>query len=834
MGCNHSKQGDVDFSEVDRLREEMGLNDPKVESFDAGNQRKPSIIAASSGLVENWAKQVKPIVDNMILADATPKLSKLVVATAAVVMGTKFSHQQGAHHLRDVFVPPLENVSTFQAPVYPKTQTEKKLIRDALKTNFVFGACSDRELRTIVDAFEESKFGAGDKIIVEGDVGDYFYLLKEGKARFEVHGKLVGHAEEGTTFGELALLYSSPRGASVIAETDVTIYRVDQNTFRYIMQSQTMKTDQAKKELLQGIGFLKILDPSVIDKLVHTMIPRVFEAGESITKKGDAGDTLYVIQEGNVRVTEVNIHSVKKENQELGPGDHFGETALLHKEEDARCSTVVALTKVFTFSVDRYTFERVVGDIVELAIQAKEKAILAEIPILKKTGFSKPVFGALSALFVEETFPPNSIIMTTGEKTSPNLYIIRSGKVMLQGRGIELEMQSGSYFGEDVLRMDIGGFKTTKEYIAGQTIRTLDETVVVGALSIASFRNVVDTTSLGTKKLVDYKDSSILMDDLIKHSIIGAGTFGQVWLVSHEGTDGDRRPYAFKIQSKHELIEHHQAKGVVEEKKIMEKLNHPFLMRLAATYQDKKFIYMLLGFVQGGELFSIIYSKTRNGIDEKNALFYASGILEGLSHMHRCHILYRDLKPENVMIDEDGYPVIIDFGFAKYVTGKTYTLCGTPLYIAPEVIQNRGHDKAADHWSFGVLTYEMMEGTTPFYVDGMNQIQLYRRICRLKYEFPPDGKMSSELKDLFQRLFVSDPAQRIGSLANGINEIYGHSWFRDIDFGKLRKKELDPPWIPEVKDPFDTANFESWDHLRDKSKGKEPTISAAEQRIFNW
>lgn len=532
-------------------------------------------------------------------------------------------------------------------------------------------------------------------------------------------------------------------------------------------------------------------------------------------------------------MTEVNIHSVKKENQELGPGDHFGETALLHRSEDARCSTIVATTKVFTLCIDRYTFEKVVGDIVKLVTQAKEKAILANIPILKKTGFSKPIFGALATLCVEKTYPPNSTIMTKGEKTSPNIYIVHSGKVMLQSGGAEKLIEPGGYFGEDVLRMDIGGLKTTLEYIAGHTIRTLDETVVVGALSMASCRNVIDTTSLGTKKL-DSKDTSnvILVDDLVKHSILGAGTFGQVWLVSHECSDGERRPYAFKIQSKHELIENHQARGVVDEKKILEKLNHPFLTHLAATYQDKKFIYMLLGFVQGGELFSRIYSKTRSGIDEENAIFYAAGILDGLSHMHRRHILYRDLKPENVMIDEDGYPVIVDFGFAKYVKEKTYTLCGTPLYIAPEVIQNRGHDKAADHWSFGVLTYEMIEGRTPFYQNGMDQIQLYRRICRLNYEFPPDDKMSAEMKDLLERIFIRDPAQRIGSLANGINEIYGHSLFSDIDFGMLRQKEVDAPWIPEVKDQFDTTNFESWDHLKDRTKGKEPTISAENQRIF--
>ena len=227
---------------------------------------------------------------------------------------------------------------------------------------------------------------------------------------------------------------------------------------------------------------------------------------------------------------------------------------------------------------------------------------------------------------------------------------------------------SGFYFGEDMLEIDIGGLKPTTDYNIHYSAITLSDPVVVGTLSIESFRNVIDTTSLGKKNTAigEKSDTIIAMEDLERHTILGAGTFGQVWLVSHVNSEGERKPYALKIQSKYELIKCHQAKGVVQEKEIMDQLHHPFLTHLAATYQDKNFIYMLLGVVQGGELYSILHSTTRDGIDEQNVTFYASGILEGLSHMHRSHILYRDMKPENVMIDKDGYPIIIDFGFGTY------------------------------------------------------------------------------------------------------------------------------------------------------------------------
>ncbi len=277
-------------------------------------------------------------------------------------------------------------------------------------------------------------------------------------------------------------------------------------------------------------------------------------------------------------------------------------------------------------------------------------------------------------------YPPNFTIMTEGKETDACLYIVRSGQLSIKSKRNKKKkiINAGGVFGKSALEMDIGGLKEETVYKSEYTVTTLDQPVVLGMLSIEYCRKVFDTTMIGKQGLnsVEKPEAPALLKDLEKHTIVGAGTFGQVWLVSYVGSGGKRRPYALKIQSKSELIKGHQAKGVVQEKKIMEKLNHPFLSNLVATYQDKRFIYMLSLFIQGGELYSIMYSSTRNGIDETNANFYAAGILEGLSHMHRNLILYRDLKPENVMIDKDGYPVIIDFGFGTYenCTKKHYTL----------------------------------------------------------------------------------------------------------------------------------------------------------------
>lgn len=368
MGCGQSKSSAVDFGELD-----MKKSEKMAASGGGGHSNNGDGKTSMSALIspmESLAKNARPVMDNL-LNEATPKLSRQVKATGNVVMGPSGTQKAGAHHLKNVFAPPLDDAASFTAPVYAKNAEEKQFIRDALMSNFVFAALSERELRTIIDAFESIQVRAGEIIIHQGDVGDYFYVLRKGTVRFEVNSKVVGHAGEGKSFGELALLYTSPRAASVIAESKSMLYRVDQKTFRYIMQSQTLQTENDKKDLLKGVSFFNVLDPADINKLVHTMIPRVFEAGEYIVKKGEEGDTFYVIQEGKVRVTDITMGSTTYEDQVLGPGEYFGERALVHKEP--RSANVVGKTKGIALSIDKETFEKVVGNIAVLTMKAEDK-----------------------------------------------------------------------------------------------------------------------------------------------------------------------------------------------------------------------------------------------------------------------------------------------------------------------------------------------------------------------------------------------------------------------------------------------------------------------------
>jgi serine/threonine protein kinase len=194
-----------------------------------------------------------------------------------------------------------------------------------------------------------------------------------------------------------------------------------------------------------------------------------------------------------------------------------------------------------------------------------------------------------------------------------------------------------------------------------------------------------------------------------------------------------------------------------------------------------------------------------------------------------------DLKPENVLIDAQGYPVIIDFGFAKYVLDKTFTLCGTPLYIAPEVILNRGHNYGADHWSLGCLIYEMLTGRTPFYEGGMDQSALFKAI--VKGVFPMARGISNDAQSILLGLLTRNPNRRLGCPAthggNGnFDDILYHPWLCTIDHEALLLKDIPAPSVPKIKDPFDRSNFDDWSHVEDKRKVTYPKLKQSQELLF--
>lgn len=216
-------------------------------------------------------------------------------------------------------------------------------------------------------------------------------------------------------------------------------------------------------------------------------------------------------------------------------------------------------------------------------------------------------------------------------------------------------------------------------------------------------------------------------------------------------------------------------------------------------------------------------------MEEQEAKFYSLGIADAIGHLHSLKIVYRDMKPENVLVDALGYPKLVDFGFAKYCPDKTFTFCGTPGYVPPEIITKRGHDCSADNWSFGVLLYEMISGENPFFFEGMDQITLFRSI--VEDEFLPLSGVNKDAAQITADLLVKDPSMRLGgSKLRGY--VVEHAWFSDIDIEAYRRKEVTPPWKPDVDDPLDASLFDDWGDLVDKTTESFQRIPEEEEQLF--
>jgi serine/threonine protein kinase len=207
-----------------------------------------------------------------------------------------------------------------------------------------------------------------------------------------------------------------------------------------------------------------------------------------------------------------------------------------------------------------------------------------------------------------------------------------------------------------------------------------------------------------------------------------------------------------------------------------------------------------LEFIPGGELFTIL--RSQGSFPEEQAKFYSAHIITIFEYLHSKNIIYRDLKPENILINVNGYLKLTDFGFAKVVEGKTYTLCGTPEYLAPEIILNKGHGKAVDWWTLGILLYEMIVGIDPFNDD--DPMMIYQKIIKGKIKFPKNIEkyiliISRDSKSLVKHLLTADVTKRYGCLKNGVKDIIEHRWFKGFDWRGLLFMNLEAYYVPKVK-----------------------------------
>jgi serum/glucocorticoid-regulated kinase 2 len=325
-------------------------------------------------------------------------------------------------------------------------------------------------------------------------------------------------------------------------------------------------------------------------------------------------------------------------------------------------------------------------------------------------------------------------------------------------------------------------------------------------------------------KISKAKHMAIEDYDLLK--VIGKGSFGKVMQVVKKDTG---RIYAMKIIKKAHIVERDEVSHTMAERNVLGKLNHPFIVPLKYSFQSSEKLYLVLAFVNGGELFFHLQKEGR--FSEDRAKFYIAELLCALECLHSLNIIYRDLKPENILLDYTGHIALCDFGLCKLNMKegkKTNTFCGTPEYLAPEVLIGKGYTKTVDWWTLGILLYEMISGLPPFYDENTNV--MYRKILQDELKFTDD--MSSEVVDLLKQLLNRDGVARLGN--NGPQEIKAHPFFASVDWRKLMARKYAPPFRPNVESASDTSNFDAefTSEAAKDSAGDGSHLSDAVQKQF--
>nr|CDS25897.2 cGMP dependent protein kinase [Hymenolepis microstoma] len=643
----------------------------------------------------------------------------------------------------------MQESAPVEIKYYDKDAKSRQEIRNALRNNEFLKNLDAVQLQEIVSCMYEHSIVEGCYIIREGEDGHHLYVAAEGEYEVWKNGKYLYTMGPGHCFGELALLYNCKRTASIKVVRAARIWVLERSIFQYIMMKTGLEKMEERVKFLSSVPLLKDLEQGQLQRIGDVLEAQFHPEGECIIRQGEQADSFFIIQSGEVRVTM----------KVTGQDD-------VQKEIDIR-----RMAKGEYFG---------------------EKALLGEGRRTANIYAASPEGVELLCLYRKDFLELMGNIADLEHKEYVDLE-------HLQSQGGQVRVAHPITLNEDdpTVTLTSAG-PTSLDQLLGQ--RESMPTVGERTAELDALRKL-------HSKEYDVA-AELKLSDIERIAIIGQGGFGRVELV---------RPYkdhsvafALKRMKKVHIVETKQQDHVHSEKQILMSVDSPFICKLFKTFRDNKFVYMLMEFCPGGELWTVL--RDRRAFDDKLTRFSLACVIEAFDYLHHHGIIYRDLKPENMLLTANGYITLCDFGFAKRLGAqrKTWTFCGTPEYVAPEVILNKGHDFAADYWSLGILTCELLMGTPPF--QASEPIKIYMKALRgiEAYDLSHHKNISVKAYQFIKRLCRNTPTERLGMGRQGIQEIRNQKYFQGFDWDGIRKRTLQSPFHPKINGPADFSNFDQF------------------------
>ncbi|CDI97782.1 cGMP dependent protein kinase [Echinococcus multilocularis] len=642
----------------------------------------------------------------------------------------------------------VQSTAPVEIKYYDKDAKSRQEIRNALRNNEFLRNLDAVQLQEIVSCMYKHSIVEGCYVIREGEDGHHLYVAAEGEYEVWKNGKYLYTMGPGNCFGELALLYNCKRTASIKAVRAANIWVLERSIFQYIMMKTGLEKMEARVKFLSSVPLLKDLEQGQLQRIADVLEAQFHPDGECIIRQDEQADSFFIIQSGEVRVTM----------KVVGPDG-------VSKEIEIR-----RMRKGEYFG---------------------EKALLGEGRRTANIYAASPAGVELLCLYRKDFLELMGNIADLEHKEYVDLE-------HLQSQGGQLKVAHPLKLSEDDPTVTLTAASPT----------SLDQ--LLGQRDVkASAGDRVQPPPSRKLYVHEYKVSSNLhLTDLERVAVIGQGGFGRVELV--RPISDHSIAFALKRMKKVHIVETKQQDHVHSEKQILMSVDNCFICKLFKTFRDNKFVYMLMEFCPGGELWTVL--RDRRAFDDKLTRFSLACVIEAFDYLHHQGIIYRDLKPENMLLTSTGYIKLCDFGFAKRLgpQRKTWTFCGTPEYVAPEVILNKGHDFAADYWSLGILTCELLMGTPPF--QASEPIKIYMKALRgiEAYDLSHHKNISVKAYQFIKRLCRNTPTERLGMGRQGIQEIRNQKYFQGFDWDGVRNQTLQSPFHPKVNGPCDFSNFDQF------------------------
>lgn len=634
-----------------------------------------------------------------------------------------------------------------------------------LNTSHLFRQLSQQQRFAMMNSLTVVKYLEGEVIVEEGQSGDLFFFIKEGSVQCKSPGKFIRYLYSGECFGELALLYNTRRTCTITAVSTVKCLVISITDLK-----ATLGKDYSQIVYKNPIRLA--LEKSVLARFIKSwQYEEIVEKIELLTYKSEIVIPAETLQAAGLFIV-LNGKLVSK-SQEFRELSVLGDLAIVENSSE-KFEEIRAVGEAEIGYISKLDLFHIISQAVEDSDlhQALSKSNLFKL-------FSPEKLAQIRKNLKQRNYEQDEIIFSQGS-VAEDFFIVKSGVVAVYINGLFIRRIEGiDYFGERSLI-----FNEPRS----ASIRA-EGKVECWVLNKSDFLQIIDQRVLSVVyKKIQAQDTEFDLNDLLVIKKLADGQLGEVLLTK---CMKNNQMYALKLIDKKQVKSQEVRQNLINEKNLLLDIHHCFIPSLVKTFKDKDRLYFLMEYVQGEDLFDVI--RRINLLSEKNAKFYSCCLALIIDYLHKKKIAYRDLKPENVMIDEFGYPNLIDFGAAKIIHHKTCTVIGTPYYMAPEIVQGQGYSTQVDYWSLGVMVYEFMYGVVPFGETETDSYKIFDQVVNGELVFPNSAGVKDCAKDFIRALLNKNPLDRI-------KDPMAHEWLKETDWDALINKKFKAPYTPAISD----------------------------------